>query len=609
MAAYDVWRVNGSISGLGSAVKATNIKLSDEIGPDIQSLAYTGTAGTGTLIAGTVDGHVWAATTPNGTAAWTGASNPPTGVNVVAVFPKGSTTLYTATANEVTPGFGSAISTSTDYSIFKEISLICVPNVANITLSNRKFNLGTSLDQFLMLKDTVSSPKISMIFKSTDAGATWAEIFHYSDVAKTIAGINPSPTYATDNTVFAPLNTATIYKSTDGGGNWNNIASTTPDGSISAFAVIDANSYWLGSTSGGGLYKSGSYTKVAALDGNVPFAVVPLPFGIVVANFDGSMYLSTDNAVTFARLGNAGQFAGPPFAFTFDVPGKIIYAAVNGGNELMKWTVGTSTAWAHVDTVTISNALTANAVTIGWLNLAGDGTMYIINTDSALEYQILRCVNLGAPADLQNFVGIKGTTGAAADFGNANPLAPASQSIVYNATGYAYNVIYQIIGSTSTTVNGYAAQIKKYTDVMVAKPVLSAPTADAQMPVAFAITWAGVQSGGQQVTYRVEVATDAGFAGKVIDATTTATTYFVNGGLIQGVTYWVRITGTLPYPTPPSAAVKFVVKLGQTGNTDLTGPNGNAISPMAGAEGVPVIPTFQWAAVVGASSLPYPGCR
>jgi hypothetical protein len=191
--AYDVWRVNGSISGLGSAVKATNIKLSDQIGPDIQSLAYTGTAGTGTLIAGTVDGHVWAATTPNGTATWTGAANPPTGVNVVAVFPKGSTTLFTATANEVTPGFGSAISTSTDYNTFKEISLISVPSVANITLSSRKFNLGTSLDQFLMLKDTTSSPKISMVFKSTDAGATWAEIFNYSDVTKTIAGINPSP--------------------------------------------------------------------------------------------------------------------------------------------------------------------------------------------------------------------------------------------------------------------------------------------------------------------------------------------------------------------------------------------------------------------------------
>jgi hypothetical protein len=243
---------------------------------------------------------------------------------------------------------------------------------------------------------------------------------------------------------------------------------------------------------------------------------------------------------------------------------------------------------------------------IGGLNLAGDGTMYIDNNDQAAgSHQLLRCVNMGAPADAQLFVGLKGTTSAASDFGNTANLPPASTTIIYNATAYPYNLIYQIIGSTAngTTVNGYPFQVKKFTDTMVAKPVISAPAADAQVPSTFAITWGAIGAGGQTVTYSIDVATDAAFANKVVAGqTTTATTYYVTPvntpQIIQGLTYWVRVAATAPYPTPNSAAVKFAVQLGQTGNTDLA----KDMSPLPGATDVPVNATFQWSAVTGASS-------
>ena len=100
--------------------------------------------------------------------------------------------------------------------------------------------------------------------------------------------------------------------------------------------------------SGGGIYKSGSYTQIAALDNQAPFAIVLLPpsIGMVVVtntygappNFgSSSFYLSTDNGATFNRLGAIGQFLNDHVAFTFDVPGKTIYAVNPLGNEILKW--------------------------------------------------------------------------------------------------------------------------------------------------------------------------------------------------------------------------------------------------------------------------------
>jgi len=85
----------------------------------------------------------------------------------------------------------------------------------------------------------------------------------------------------------------------------------------------------------------------------------------------------------------------------------------------------------------------------------------------------------------------------------------------------------------------------------------------------------------------------------VVDTTTTAASYFVAPavGLVQGFTYYIRVHADTPYPTPNSTTTKVLVKLGQTGNTDLS----VNMSPAPGAVDVPVNATFQWSAVVGAS--------
>jgi trimeric autotransporter adhesin len=608
--AYDVWRVNGSINSTGTLVAANNLKsLDGGASGNNTSIAFSGTAAAGTLVIGEFDGSVMTATSPNGTAVWNpGAANGPTGVQANVVFPKGSTTLYASSQNAGSTMFGSAISTSTDYSSFKQIAQISVPATANLAGSNWKWGLGTTLDQFILLKD--SANKISLVFKSTDAGTTWAEIFRIADGANSIAGISPTGSYGTDNTVFVPNTVSTIWKSTDGGATWNNIAATIPSGdAVTAFAVIDANSYWMGASSGG-IYKSGSYAKVAGLDNNVAFAIIPVPLGIVVKtntsmtppSGNTSYYLSTDNGATFSVLGNIGQFAGPFGASTFDMGAKIIYAS-GSTNEIMKWVVGSSTAWTHVVNVTYSNtAAVSVSPTIGWLSLTPNGTLYVTNSDvSATSYQLLRCVNLGAPEAFVQFVGIKGTTTAASDFGNTGSLPAASTNVIYNSTG-KFNIIYQLINTAPTTQNGYPVQIKKFTDTLVTGPAVSAPAADTQVNTNFTISWNALAAGSNSVTYGVQIATDQGFNGMVLNTTTNATSYFVNGGLVQGTKYYIRVFTTAPYPSPFSATVPITVKLGQNGNNSLYGPTGQSISPGPGATGIPVNANFQWAAVTGATS-------
>jgi len=260
-----------------------------------------------------------------------------------------------------------------------------------------------------------------------------------------------------------------------------------------------------------------------------------------------------------------------------------------------------------VDTIAYTDAgsATANAAIIG-ISLSG-GAMYIANANATDAYQLIRCVNIGAPEAFITWVGVQGTTNVAssAQFSNAGTnLPPGSTSVTYNDTGH-FNLIYQIIGGTAngTAVNGYPFQIKKFTDTMVAGPHISSPAADEQVPTAFNVTWGSLPSGGEAVTYQVQIATDSHFSNMVVNVNKSSTSHYVAAGtLVQGTTYYLRVAANTPYPSPNSDTVKFMVKLGQTGNNSLTGPTGQSISPGPGAENVPVNATFQWAAVTGAES-------
>jgi photosystem II stability/assembly factor-like uncharacterized protein len=682
---FDVWRVNGSVNSGGTVTNATQMRLTDATSPaNNTSLAYTGTTATGTLVVGEYGtGGVWYDSSPNSTGGWIQSSSGfvpgnNVGQNVRVQFPMSTganpTTLYAATDNRAvspTLNWGSAFFSSTDYNSFKAMSLISVPNLNIISLSQPSGPIKGTTDQYLMMTANQGAPTvvtlgdIQMIFKSTDSGATWAEVFGMADnipgpgtppsnatppvgqvAGQALNNIFTTSTYATDKTVYIPMTANTIWKTTDGGNTWSSIISTTPNNSISAFGLIDANTYWLGSNQGG-IYKSGSYTQIATLDGTVPFQIFVLPIGLIINTWTGEVYLSSDQGATFTRLGNANQFSngstvgpGPNQTFfndraslAFDVPNKTIYAA-NSTNTISstiyKWTIGTDTSWVNWCTVAYVPIGTAaplpapTGVNISSLILAGDGTLYVripnnlpfAPTGSIYNSQLLRSVNLTAPQGQQTFSGIPGTDSTTNGFGNTgggNLPGGKSTWIVTDATAQT-NTIFQIVSGVATTQTGYPVVIKSYVDTLTGMPVTTAPKNADNIPNPYTFTWNAVTS-PQQVTYQVQIATDSGFNGLItlpaggpnnVAGQTTATSMFVNtvGGspvLNPGTSYFFRVSTVLPLPSKWSNTVAFTVKLGTTGS-DITGLNGNRISPAAGASGVPLTPSFQWASVSGADS-------
>jgi hypothetical protein len=88
----------------------------------------------------------------------------------------------------------------------------------------------------------------------------------------------------------------------------------------------------------------------ANLEGETLLPIIPIPGFFFISTSKGSIFMSTDNRVTFERLGDSGQFAqapfvGPPAHFAIFPPTKTIYAVEWTTGDILKWVVGESTAW------------------------------------------------------------------------------------------------------------------------------------------------------------------------------------------------------------------------------------------------------------------------
>ncbi len=670
---FDVWRINGSINSSGTVVNASQLMFTDDTSPaNNASLAYTGTAANGTLVVGEYGtGGIWYNTRPNSNPIWTQASSGfvpgnNVGQNVFLAFPASTGvnphTLYVATDNRIisNKAWGSAFFSSTDYNSYKALSLISVPDINKVTLAWPTGPIDGTQDQYLGVTCNYDGPiavlqgDIQMVFKSTDNGATWAEVFGIQDtvqgntappldvVGQALNNIFPSPTYATDHTLYVTQTDKTIWRTRDAGATWDSIVSTTPNNSLSGFGLIDASTYWLGSNQGG-IYKSGSYTQVATLDGTIPFQIFNLPFGVVVNTWTGEVYLSIDQGATFTRLGNFLQFsnggtAGAPGIYpgtyindraslAFDVPNKTIYAANSTStisNIIYKWTVGTDTAWvnwtnlADKGPISFTNPVMGSySPNISSLVLADDGTLYIrvpntagIASNGATipagnTPQLLRCVDLtSAPSGRQTFVAIPQTDGTASDFNNGTFNLPSGKTTwVFTDATNQNNTIYQIISNQlTTTQTGYPTVIKSYIDILIGKPTVTAPQANARIGTTYNFAWNAILS-NQQITYQVEIAADDQFNGRIvlpsggpnnIPGQTTAASMNVTG-LIPGTQYYFRVCTMLPLPSRWSDTIPFIVRLGIP----------DQVSPVSGATNVPLTPAFQWPAVTDADTYDF----
>jgi len=634
-AGMDVFRVNATLAGGGTTSRTYDLNANGTgsgNATSVASVAFKGPLATGTLVVTQFTSLVVNRSTNaiNNSPDWFQSTNNPVGVgNPQAKFSPTSNTLYVGTA-----GTHSAISTSTDYNNFAAFSMVSVRDVSFVRvrsvvpidantwfaiITDRSAGLGTS---------TPSPGDYQMIFKTTNAGTNWQLVWTHLTTALTtdsthdeITGIYASATYATDQTVYLTQSDYRIWKISDGGASW--VGYTAPNNVvITAFTLVDANTYFVGSTAG--VYKVGNYTA-ATLDGRTPNSFMYVSASeFFLGTKDGYVYMSTDNGSTWQKIGSDPSLETSGSVWlAMDIgyaTNKIIYATNNGSNCVYRFTVGTSASFEKITNgalVTVGGSGIGTG-TISSITRSADNSLYVMtnqvnaiafrnpNPTVAVSQQVWEPIG---PSAIPNNNGISGFPMGAArrDARVINTSTPTTPS----------NTILVTAEGTPLTTNGYNYQLLNFQDTLVTSPAIVAPKANAQVAPQSTFSWTPITS-PVTLTYEIQIATDNQFQGVVVDRQTQASSYYanVNDGLVQGQNYFWRVfvapavtTGpqvdttanTNPFSSKKPAAIPFVVKLGTVGN-DLTGNAGSRIAPAAGATNVPIRPTFEWAPVTGADS-------
>lgn len=581
-----VYRANAKTT---AATTATSL----DTGINVSSLAFKGTASAGTLAVGqynSVDILSSASVTSGDTPDWFNSadtlSSPTGGANPMAVvqFSPTAAILYAGTA-----GASSSLFSSTDYRSFAGIAFQNVSALANVTMGSLKVS-GNYM--FAFVTDSVGP--VYMLFASSDAGLTWKMIRNNGNIK--MNNINLAK-YADDKTVYLAQDGAVdgkkILKTNDGGATWTKITSPGPV-VVSAIAVVDANTYWAGS-SANGVQLSTSSAK-AAIDGEKPAVMISAPpFNFFfVSTFEGSIYMSTDLGVTFNRLGDSGLFkngsGNAPPKFVVDAANKTVYSVNSTTGDLVKWVVGTSTAW---ETVVAKSDTPINTAIASSIQMSG-GVWYMLYQGNA-GGQIWRSTDLKDTTTPSGFsvvtnsdpVAFNGTTS-----GNINVVTDAAG----NANLYILNT------RTTFPIDEFAVTLVNYQDTLLNAPKANSPTADSVQnntqvtalgtSTLVDLSWNAVSSAK---LYEYQIANDADFKNIVSAPIATAASSASQISLVPGRTYYWRVRVSSPILSKWSAGNKFTTATTSSTSQGIDEPG--RIYPAQGSVITGNTITFTWGSV------------
>ena len=175
-------------------------------------------------------------------------------------------------------------------------------------------------------------------FLSTNGGTSWTQVKIANESGSTaraaaIAPSNVKTIYAAGHTSsWAPL----LFRSTDNGVNWSQIAAPSSSSQILSLAIHPASPNTLiVTTSWGGTFKSidggGSWTKLekAPLEANCVVWNPSNPNEIFVGSREGVFY-SADGGATWTDL-SAGLAAKNVVGIEIDGPGRMVYVGIFSG--------------------------------------------------------------------------------------------------------------------------------------------------------------------------------------------------------------------------------------------------------------------------------------
>jgi len=691
--AWDVYRVNGGTSSSTAYALGAGINVAD--------VAYAGTAQAGQLAASSYTGNLGFPTgvsilstnqITSNSPTWNTSANSPSGIAIDAAptikFAPGSTatayTLYAGTGGTIMPASGlnsgvvagavkmSELATSTDLNSFWGISLFEVSGYDNVVVG-KAVGLGTPTIHLAMTDRTSNtagsgSVKDAMLFYSTDGGNTWKKVLDNG-----IAAISESrsPAWATDKTIYLQQTDNTtnalsvdeskqIVKTSDNGATWTLL--NTPGNVIANWITpIDANSYWVASAD---RIQNSSSSTYATIGGNTPNQMFVFPgMFVVTTKVTGEIWLSTDNGVTFNRLGNAGTYTnnggqtgpeGIPPPLTFDVPNKTIYLLDLGTHNINKWTVGTDSTW---QIYLNSSSLPADLQPIGGTNskfghplsnlsLGSDGIWYLTsnNNSSTVNGVITSGCQIWYTSDLLNIPFASLLNSDAVSMGGIFPFPygtgqtkDASGNTVFyalvNKGTVAAGVFTPSAGAATLSPNGYPYQYLTFTNTLLAGVKTTAP--DGKTPVGTSTTtsngtfdqvnfsWAAASYNNPK--YQFQVAYDKAFnniastsnntnlntynsAGASSQTTVIDLQYLPSNGvaavaLTPGGTYYWRVRVQYPVVSKWSDPVMFTTVVTSSTSQGLDQPG--RINPANGMTGVPLTPAITWGSVPGATGYDF----
>jgi photosystem II stability/assembly factor-like uncharacterized protein len=188
------------------------------------------------------------------------------------------------------------------------------------------------------------------IWKSTNAGQTWAPVNDF--MASLYIGalvfdpLNPNTMYAGTGERFYDheVKASGIFKSTDGGSSWTQLASTSGWSYVSAIAAQPGSSNVLVAAAGNGIYRTGdggaSWTLAGTPGLLAPFSAYSVAFNPLAGNRvvagvrdnNGSVhpYYSSDGGLTFNAASSPSTLFGEIALAYAPSALPMVYAIVNG---------------------------------------------------------------------------------------------------------------------------------------------------------------------------------------------------------------------------------------------------------------------------------------
>jgi len=475
--------------------------------------------------------------------------------------------------------------------LYNQISLVSTDIAA---ISDVSFSRNYAVDETMFLL-TAAGPNGSVDSLWRHDGDYWERVFTSTLTTPDLGLIDRvqvSPDFPRDETVYvaqsAALNSPKLYRSTDGGNDWDAL-SQSPD-ALTAWLVLDADTVIAG-TADEEVWKTANHGRRAWEDYDVDDAATIVSFS-VSPNFmnDDTLLLGDDSGQIFISedLGEEWDMVGDALAadastiVTFDsgfATNSFIYAA--SGNEIDRCEIDTGEDWADQEWNEFTTTKTLlDMGTASGLMCSSDGTLYATDATAASDNVGGAWRSLNPTDDMVDVIFEQIDTDFELD---ANAVLSGLRLTA------GTNVLWATDGAVTT-------ELWTYEDFLATEVMLDEPWSDTGVEDTDQ-AWVKWEELNGADYYELRYTDDEGFDVHVVKVYDIEDLEYLVEDLDDGeMYYWkVRVQQGGPLLSRFSTEWNFTTKLAAVGRTVEWMPEN-------GAQGVIILPSFGWTRVSGAST-------